>query len=223
MKKLFSGCYCLLALLIVLHSHAGVMAQTAAKKKSVQKKTEKKEDLYAMLNGIWRIESSSPKEVAQVPKEFLPPDTRLELMIEGPTEAALDAGQSNELEGKFILLPPFPQGICNSGLGVGNGYGSDVCENGKVIDPNDSVSNYAEFIFERWEHKTDIEQLRNNFFVKQGAKLGAQFLIISLRYRGIAWKLWIRDRDTLIGEYTAVLPSKELVGVTQIWRRVKTP
>jgi hypothetical protein len=223
MKRFFLASCCLLTLLVGLHYRDKITAQTTVDKKSVKKKAVKKGDVYTMLNGIWTIESSPPRDVAEFTNDFLPPGTRLELKIEGPTRLAVEEGLSDELEGKFILIPPFSQGICTTPLGESNGYGSHVCDKGRITDPNDPASNYAEFSFERWDQQPDPEELGNIFFIEQGAKRGAQFVIISLRYKGISWRLWVRDRDTLVGKCVATLPSKQLERVIQIWRRVKTP
>jgi hypothetical protein len=217
MKRLFFASYCLLDIVGLIDYHTSTAAQTA------RRKNVTKEDVKTMLNGIWTIESSPPKEVAEMTSDFLPPKTRMQIKIEGPTRLAIEEGRRDELGGELILLPPFMPGICTTPLGEGNGSGAHVCEKGQIIDPNRPVSNDAEFTFQRWNNQSDTEQLGGSFFLGQGAKPGAQFVLINLRYKGVTWELWVRDRDTLVGAYIATLPSKDTEQMVQIWRRVKTP
>lgn len=201
----------------------GLMYHPTAASQTAKRKPVKKEDVRTVLNGIWTIESTPPKQFEDMTRDFLPPGTRIQLKLEGPTRIALEEEKTDELGGDFTLLPPFIQGICATPLGEENGFGSHVCEKGQIIDPNRPVSNDAEFSFYRWSKPSDLDEVHNVFFVDQGAKLGAQFVLITLRYKGVSWKLWVRDRDTLVGRYVATLPSKDLNQQVQTWRRVKTP
>jgi len=200
----------------------GLIYQPTAAPQTAKRRTVNKEDAKTVLSGIWTIESTPPKEVAELTSEFLPPNTRVQINLAGPTRLAMEEGRKDELGGEFTLLPPFIQGICATPLGVDNAFGSSVCQKGQIIDPNRPVTNDAEFSFSRWSKPADSEEVSNVFFVDQGAKLGAQFVSITLRYKGVTWELWVRDKDTLVGRYIATLPSKDLEQVTQIWRRVKT-
>jgi hypothetical protein len=229
MKRLLTACFCLSAFLAVVHCQSSLSAQSTPKKKAAKKNGVKKtaakmeavskEDVQTMMSGIWTIETSPSVEAADLPGEFLPPGTRVQLNIEGPTRLALEEGRRDELGGEFVLLPPFLPGICATPFGEGNAYGSHVCEKGQIIDPKSPVSNDAEFSFERWEEKPDPEQTDNQFFIEQGAKRGAHFVIIYFRYKSASWRLWIRDPDTLIGYYFVTLPSKETELIVQFWRR----
>jgi hypothetical protein len=214
-KHLLASCILLTFLGLIYHPTA---AAQNAKRKPV-----KKEGVKTALDGIWTIESTPPKEVAEVTSEFLPPKTRVQINLEGPSRLAIEEGRKDEFGGEFTLLPPFIQGICATPLGEGNAFGSHVCEKGQITDPNRPVTNDAEFAFSRWSKPADLEEIYNIFFVDQGAKLGAQFVLITLRYKGVSCELWLRDRDTLVGRYIVTLPSKDLEQQVQIWRRVKAP
>ncbi|MBO0720103.1 MAG: hypothetical protein J2P41_04735 [Blastocatellia bacterium] len=202
---------------------SGLIYHPTAATQSVRRQPVKKEDVRTVLNGIWTIESTPPKEFKEMARDFLPPGTRVQLKLEGPTRLAIEEERKDELGGEFTLLPPFIQGICATPLGEGNGYGSHVCEKGQIIDPNRPVSNDAEFSFYRWSKSTDLDDALNIFFADQGAKVGAQFVLITLRYKSVSWKLWVRDRDTLVGNYIATLASKDIDEQVQTWRRIKTP
>ena len=212
MKILLSVCCCLLAMIVPIHHSASTAPQTIIKKETV-----------VMLNSTWIVETTTPGEAIELGNSFLPPGTRLQINIGGPTRLALDEGKTDELGGELILLPPFPQDICKTGLGGESGFGTNVCKDGQVADPNRSVSFEAKFIFESWKRKPDPYLSDNGFFIDQGAKPGAQFVNVCPLEKGVTWRLWIRDRDTLVGEYIATLPQKKLEAIIQTWRRAKTP
>jgi hypothetical protein len=121
------------------------------------------------------------------------------------------------------LVPPFPQGICKTGLGSESGFGANLCKEGKLIDPDRPVSFDSKFLFEAWKRKPDPLEDDNGFFIDQRAKIGAQFVTVVPLEKGVTWRLWIRDRDTLVGQYIAILPQKRYEAIIQTWRRAKTP
>jgi hypothetical protein len=214
MKQLFLAvyCFCLLVIFVPDNYPNGIASQAIRKKEAV-----------SVLNNIWTIESAPPADMVESTGGFLPPGTKVQIKIAGPTRLAIEEGRTDELGGEIILLPPFPQNICTVGLGTETIFGGNLCEKGQLKDPARPVSFDSQFVFERWEHPSDTEQLDNGFFVDQGAKLGAQFVLVNPLHKGVDWQLWVRDRDTLIGSYIATLRSKETERVVQIWRRVKAP
>ncbi|MBO0720104.1 MAG: hypothetical protein J2P41_04740 [Blastocatellia bacterium] len=232
MKRVLSTCgsFYLPALIIAIFCQAGIAAQTRHKQgaakaahgieqRPVKLEAVSMQDVQAMLSDIWVIETSPSFKAAELPAEFLPPGTRVQLELEGPTRLAAEEGRKDELRGEFILLPPFLAGICASPFGEGDGPGSQVCDKGQVKNPNGPVRNEAEFSFERWEDQPTPDEIDKQFFVEQGAKRGSHFLTIYFRYKGVTWNLWIRDPDTMIGYYYATLPSNESEQIVQIWRR----
>jgi hypothetical protein len=211
MKGLLLACYCLLAMIAPMHFTAGIAPQTIIKKETV-----------AMLNSTWIIESSPPETAKDLGIDFLPPGTRLQIKIEGPTRLALEEGATDELGGELILLPPFPQGICKTGLGGESGFGANLCKDGQLIDPERPVHFDSKFLFEAWKRKPDPIEDGNGFFMDQGAKIGAQFVTVVPLEKGVTWRLWVRDRNTLVGGYTATFPKDQLEFVVQTWRRAKS-
>src|SRR5262245_32646919 len=58
------------------------------------------------------------------------------------------------------------------------------------------------------------------FYLVEGMKPGDQLVYIDAINKGATWKLWIRDRDTMIGECFLQYNSKEPDLLLQTWRRV---
>jgi len=204
---------------IVAVNYQAAIAQT-----HVQRKLQTARIKYTDLNGIWKIETELPKkEVMYQEEEYLPPDTLLKLEIMPPDRLAIQEGKGNELEGSVTLLPPYTQEICKTVFSQELVNSPTACRGGEIVDPGNSVSFNADFVFDRWNSRMSRKGPNKLFYLVGGMKPGDQLVHIDAIYKGATWKLWIRDRDTMIGECLLQYNSKEADLLLQTWRRVKTP
>jgi hypothetical protein len=213
MKSGFLACYCLLFPAVLVHYQGRVTTQAIIKK-----------DTLSILNNFWTIDGPPEKEKAEMPDEFLPPGTKFQIKVKPSPDRVIieeEGGPRDSLVGELILLPPFPQGICKTGLGEETMFATNVCEDGKVIDLNSPVSFDTQFIFERWSRKTDLDLPDNTFFKTLGAKNGAQIVTISPLRKNVSWRLWIYSNESLAGMYTIYHPSKRIEVESQFWNRTQ--
>jgi hypothetical protein len=193
-----------------------LLASLAAALKKTDK-TVNRTDHRTMLNGTWIIGKDKTQSTKRKSDDYLPPGLQIQLKLLGPTRLAIDEDRTDELGGEVVLLPPFPEGICSTGLGA------RVCKNGLILHPGLPATFKAVFSFSRWTHK-DAEDAEGSLFVDKGAKAGALFVDISVWEKGLEWSLWIQGRDQLLGAYL-VYDSDDPGGeeVPQVWRRSPQP
>jgi hypothetical protein len=211
MKRCILACYCLLFPIALIHYQGRATTQAIIK-----------EDTLSILNHFWTIEGKPAKESAEMPDEFLPPGTRFQIKIKPDPDRVVieeESGERDSLVGELILLPPFPQGICKTGLGEETMAGPNICENAKVIAADRPVSFDTQYIFERWGRKTDPDLPDNAFFKALGAKKGAQIVTISPLRKNVSWRLWVYSSESLAGMYTIYHASKKAEVEDQFWSR----
>jgi hypothetical protein len=215
MKQLLIACLCLLASVETISSQSRGAADTTIP-------TVINKDTLRILNNTWVIEGSPASETGKMPNDFLPPGTRMQIKVEpDPDSLVVEQadGMRQYLEGELILLPPFPNDICRTGLGEDTLVGPNICENGKPIYPDSPASFKTQFIFNRWGRKTDTDPPENAFFKALGAKQGAQIVSISPLHKYVSWKLWLSSSESLAGMYIIDQPKIEVE--SQFWKKAK--
>jgi hypothetical protein len=211
MKSLFLAACCLIFPVALIHHQGKGTAQAIIK-----------EDTLSILNHFWTIGGPPAKEKVEMPDEYLPAGTRFQIKVKlNPNRVIIEEeGEPRDsLVGELILLPPFPEGICKTGLGEETTSGSNICEAGKVIDPVKPVSFDTQFIFERWGPKTDLELPENAFFKALGVKKGAQIVTINPLRKNVSWRLWMYSSESLAGMYTINYPANKVKVEEQFWSR----
>jgi hypothetical protein len=72
--------------------------------------------------------------------------------------------------------------------------------------------------------KTDVDTLNGAWIVEATPPADAKFVTVSLKYKGIEWRLWMRKPGEMVGEGLASMPGKNNVAsVPTTWRRQPGP
>lgn len=180
-----------------------------------------KEKVPTMPNGTWKIDASVPATAVEVCPEFLPSGTRIRLRTEGPTRLAIEEQRRDELGGVVTLLPPFSSLLCRTGIGRETGFGANLCAGGTLpsdlrvpVEFDDAV-----FVFSRLD-AGGVADPDNEFFVDRGARRGARFATVFLRYKSVQWHLWVKSPNEMVSECLVHLPGKNNIdSIPMIWRR----
>lgn len=166
-----------------------------------------------MLNGTWRIETEEPATGERLSPEYLPNGTIIQLQIGGPSRAAIQESRLDELGGSLTVMPYPPAAVCLSGLA------DDLCTGGIPDKAAVPVGFNAVFNTSRWT-PSEARDIFNEFFVEAGAKQGSLFVLITVKYPGVDFELWLKNRDELVGRYVATPKPRESRSVTQVWHRL---
>ena len=173
-----------------------------------------------MPNGTWNITAAPPSDAVTLCNEYLPTGTRVRLVVEGPTRHAIEERRRDELGGTFTLRSPWPASLCNVGLGATTGFGTNLCEDGKLRPglPAEAVFDDAVFVFSRLSNVA-AKDPDNEFFAARGAQAGARFVLLMLKNKGLRWRLWLRSSNEMVGECLVTLPGKNNIdSFPMVWR-----
>lgn len=174
-----------------------------------------------MPNGTWTIESTPPADAVKLCDEYLPTGTTVRLMAEGPTRHAIEEDIGNELGGTLTLLSPVTPAICTVGLGAETRFGLNLCEAGKAARPihTPAVFTDAVFVFSRLDGAAAADP-ENFFYAQMGARSGARFARVFLKYKAVEWELWLKSANAMVSRCVAELPGKDnYASFPMIWRR----
>jgi hypothetical protein len=201
---------------------AGTAPPNLQAKQVVSRKRFDQKDIEKMLTGTWLIDTVELSNALMPPKDFLANGMRFKLKIEGPTRLALEEKRTDELGATFSVLPPIPEVMCATEMGKNSGIGSFLCGlDGKVIGQGRDAIDFEAFLnFERWSKPAELKDIANEFFLEQGGKLGAHFVLLSLRNKSSNWRLFVKDKDTLVSEMVYRNSVGKMTGVPVYWRRV---
>lgn len=177
------------------------------------------------LDGVWRIESRPPaKPGAVVEPNTLPDGTRVRIEVGGPTALAEREDREDELALDFDVLPPWTPALCGVSLGTPTMFGANLCnDDGTPRDPQATARPEFEVgaSFSRMTAK-EAAGLDRSFFVDLGARAGARFALVTVKYKGSSWDLWMKTPDLMIEEGLLVGPGRhEADGFPVYWRREK--
>jgi hypothetical protein len=179
------------------------------------------EGTKTMPNGTWMIKSTPPADAVKLCDEYLPTGTTLRLVAEGPTRRAIEEDINNELGGTLTLLSPVTPAICSVGLGAATSFGLNLCERGNASGQTHTplVFTDAIFVFSRLDAAA-AENPENFFYTQMGARSGARFARVLLKYKAVEWELWLRSANEMVSRCVADLPGKDkVVSFPMIWRR----
>lgn len=177
-------------------------------------------DNATMPNGTWTLSAAAPAEAVSLCNEYLPTGTRVRLVVEGPTRQALEESRRDELGGSFTLLPPWPSALCTTGLGATTGFGSNLCDGGRprANSTAEVVFDDSVFTFSRLS-AANTKHPDNEFFASRGARAGARFMLLTLKDKGLQWRLWLKSSNEMVGECLVTLPGKNNIdSFSMIWR-----
>ena len=179
-----------------------------------------KEAANTMPNGTWNLTVAPPPEAVSLCDEYLPTGTRVRLVVAGPTRQAVEEQRRDELGGSFTLLPPWPLSLCSLGLGATTGFGTNLCHGGAPRQslPTEAVFDDAVFTFSRLTAAA-AKDPDNEFFAGHGARTGARFMLLTLKDKGLQWRLWLKSSNEMLGECLAILPGKNNIdSFPMVWR-----
>lgn len=178
-------------------------------------------EIASMVEGDWIIESTPPQSTKPKSKEFLPTGLHVKLEVNGQIPRGVeDSLSENDLTALMTIIPPFPDGICSSGIGRW------VCMNGIVAKPAESEIRGVLLSYVRWSADD------GSFFRRRGAKAGARFVDVTYPFFPFSdsgesfqleWHLWLKSRNQLIGSYVVGDANRPEYEIEQTWRRVPAP
>ena len=173
-----------------------------------------------MPNGTWTLTAKPPAEAVSVCNEYLPTGTRVNLSVQGPTRLAVEEQRRDELGGSFTLLSPWSSSLCSTGLGATTGFGTNLCDGVKPSagSPAEVLFDDAVFTFSRLS-AADAKDPENEFFAGRGARAGARFVLLTLKDKGLQWRLWLMSSNEMVSECLATLPGKNNIdSFPMVWR-----
>lgn len=180
-----------------------------------------KERPQPMLNGIWVIEATPPADAIKLFDEYLPTGTKLRLLVEGPTLRAIESNVADELGGILTVLPPITDALCHTGIGMTTTFGNNLCSSEKSKTAVDGQVEFEDalFVFSRLDAE-EAAAPENEFFARNGARSGARFVRLSLKYKPGEWVLWLRSTNEMLSECIFQRPGvKNFDSFPMIWRR----
>ena len=184
-----------------------------------------RQDTPKMPSGIWTVESKPPANAVSFCSGYLPPGTRVQIQVEGPTRRAVEEDIKNQLGVTLSLLPPLSPALCKLGIGEPFADTPRLCDGGSLaVDANQPlVFDDAVIDFRRLSVQ-DIASREHEFYTDLGAKRGSRFALMFLWQRAVDWDLWLQSPDRMVSECTVTLPGKNNIdSFPMVWRRQPGP
>lgn len=180
----------------------------------------------SMPIGTWQISSSPPANLVSVCDQYLPRDTRVQVHADGATRLAIEEQRRDELGGRLVLLSPINPAICRTGLGSSTGFGLNVCNSEGQLRSNlppDVAFDDLVLNLSRWS-LAEAKDPDNEFFSSRGAKAGARFALLTLKDKGLMWRVWLKSSSEMVSECLVTLPGKNNIDSFPMhWRLLSRP
>jgi hypothetical protein len=170
-----------------------------------------------MPNGTWKITGTPPHD-GKTSIEYLPPGTRIRLLIQGPSTRAVTDDIGNELVAQAAVVSAITPELCRSGLGQDSMFGANICgPDGRPLPAKDGHPVDFEGIAAFTRVKGGVA---DSFFTAQGARPGAGLMTISFKDKGLVWQFWLKSPSELISRAFVAGPGEDdVVDFPQVWRK----